>query len=486
MNGPIRRLAFAILAGFVLLLLNVTYIQVLRGPTYRADERNARVLLAQTAKERGLIVDRNGQILAQSVANPDDQSAFLRQYPFGDAFVHTVGFSSFLFSDRGLEEAYAEQLRSKQDLTISDIVSALLGRDLRPQNVVTTLDADLQLAAIEALDGQAGAIVALNPQTGEVLALVSLPSYDPVPLLGPDAGPLGDALDADVTEPLLNRANSETYAPGSTFKIITAVAALDAELATPGTAYDNPFELALPGSTAVIKNADQGTCGSAASVTLSEAFRRSCNTIFGQIALDVGAPQLVATAQRFGFNQDIPFEWSVLNSVVPAAGTFSNDQAGLAQTGIGQKDLQATPLQMALVAAGIANKGTIMTPYLVSSIVDADNNVLMSTEPSVFSQAATESTSSEIAQMMIAVVDSGTGTNARVPGVSVAGKTGTAETELGAPHAWFVGFAPAGDPTIAVAILIESGGLAGDAGTGGSIAAPVAQQLFAQWLGVSP
>lgn len=486
MNGPIRRLAFAILAGFVLLLLNVTYIQVLRGPTYRADERNARVLLAETSKERGLIVDRNGQVLAQSVADPEDQGAFIRQYPFRGAFVHTVGFSSLLFSDRGLEDAYAEQLRSKQDLTISDIVSALLGRDLRPQNVVTTLDADLQLAAIDALAGQTGAVVALNPQTGEVLALVSQPSYDPIPLLGPDAGPRGDALDANETEPLLNRANSETYAPGSTFKIITAVAALDAELATPETTYENRLELALPGSTAVIRNADKGTCGSAQSVTLAEAFRRSCNTIFGQIALDVGAPQLVATAQSFGFNQDIPFEWSVLNSVVPSAGTFTNDQAGLAQTGIGQKDLQATPLQMALVAAGVANNGTVMTPYLVSSVVDADNNVLMAAEPSVFSQAATEATASEITQMMITVVDSGTGTNAQVSGVTVAGKTGTAETELGAPHVWFVGFAPAENPTIAIAVLVESGGSVGDVGTGGSVAAPIAQQVFARWLGVNP
>ena len=486
MNGPIRRLAFAILVGFILLLLNVTYIQVLRGPTYRADERNPRVLIAKTSKERGLVVDRNGEVLARSVADPTDQSAFVREYPFGDAFVHSVGFSSLLFADRGIEDTYTEQLRSKQDLTISDIVSALLDRDLRPQNVITTLDSGLQLAAINALNNQAGSIVALNPRTGEILAYVSLPSYNPTPLLGSTSGPIGDALDADPAEPLLNRADSETYAPGSTFKIITTVAALDAGLSTPATAYENPIELALPGSTSVIRNVGLGRCGSGSEVTLAEAFRRSCNTIFGQLALDVGAPQLVVTAQAFGFNQDIPFEWSVLNSVIPPASSFSDDQAGLAQTGIGQRDLQATPLQMALVAAGIGNHGTVMAPYLVASVADSDGNVITATEPTIFSQAATASSAAEVAAMMVDVVASGTGTNAQISSVTVAGKTGTAETEVGAPHLWFVGFAPAENPTIAIAVIVESGGLSSEGGSGGSVAAPIARQVIAQWLGVSP
>ena len=486
MNGPIRRLAFAVLAGFILLLFNVTYIQVLRGPDYRDDARNARLLLAESSKERGLIVDRNGITLAESVPDPAAQSVFIRQYPYGDAFVHSVGFSSLLFSDRGLEDLYAHELRSKEDLTISDMVSALLGRDLRPQNVVTSLDADLQLAATDALAGQAGSVVAINPQTGEILAFVSIPSYDPTPLLGPGSGPLGDALDADPAEPLLNRVTSETYAPGSVFKVVTTVAALDAEVATPESVFENPLALSLPGSDSVIRNSNDGTCGSGETVSLAEAFVRSCNTVFGQLALDVGAPTLVATAERFGFNQDIPFEWSVLNSVIPAATSFSDDQAGLAQTGIGQRDLQTTPLQMALVAAGIANQGTIMSPYLVSSIVDADNIVVSATEPTIFSQAATETTAAQITEMMLAVVNRGTGTQAQVPGVAVAGKTGTAETDLGAPHAWFIGFAPAENPTIALAVLVESGGSVGEAASGGSLAAPIAAEVIAMWLGVNP
>lgn len=486
MNDPIRRLAFAVLTGFVLLLFNVTYIQVLRGPEYRDDARNARVLLAESTKERGLIVDRKGRVLAESVVDPTAQNAFIRQYPYGDAFVHSVGFSSFLFADRGLEDVYVDELRSKEDLTISDMVSALLGRDLRPQNLVTSLDAELQLAAIEALDGQAGSIVALNPQTGEVLAFVSVPSYDPAPLLGPNSGPFGDELAADPTEPLLNRATAETFTPGSVFKIVTTVAALDSDVATPDSVFENPIALSLPGSNSVIRNANEGTCGPGDTVSLSEAFVRSCNTTFGQVALDVGAPSLVAAAERFGFNQDLPFEWRVLNSVIPSANSFSNDQAGLAQTGIGQRDLQTTPLQMALVAAGIANQGTLMTPYLVSSIVDADNVIISMTEPSIFSQAATETTAAQVTDMMIAVVSNGTGTEAQVPGVTVAGKTGTAQTDVGAPHAWFVGFAPAENPTIALAVVVADGGSAGDDATGGTVAAPIAARLIATWLGVTP
>ena len=485
MNAPIRRLAVALLAGLALLLVNTTYIQVVRGPSYRDDARNPRVLLAQSEKERGTIVDRNGEILARSVADQFDGRAYSRVYPYGAAFVHSIGFSSFLFGDRGLEDAYAAELRSKEDLTISDLVAALLGRDLRPQSLVTTLDLDLQQVATEALGGQRGAVVALEPSTGAVLAYVSSPGYDPAPLLGADAGPLGDALSASDDEPLLNRADSNTYPPGSVFKIVTAAAALDAWLATPATEFPNPTELALPGSTAVIRNFGGGTCGSGDAVSLAEAFRRSCNTVFGELGLLLGAGELVATAESFGFNRDIPFEWDVLDSAIPAASTFRDDQPGLAQTAIGQRDVQATPLQMALVGAAIANDGLIMEPHLVMSVVDVEGATTQRTEPAEFSRATTPATAAEISAMMEAVVESGTGTGAAISGVRVAGKTGTAETELGAPHAWFVGFAPVDDPQIVVAVLVEAGGDVGDEATGGSLAAPVARRVIATWMGLS-
>lgn len=486
MNGPLRRLAFALLTGLALLLVNVTYIQVVRGPSYRDDARNPRVLLARSEKERGTIVDRNGDVLAQSVPAQSDQQAFARVYPYGSAFVHSVGLSSFLFGDRGLEDAYAGELRSKQDLTISDLVSALLGRDLRPQSLITTLDLATQQAAVDGLGAQKGAIVALEPSTGAILAYVSSPSYDPTLLIGPEAGPVGDALEADPDQPLLNRADSNTYAPGSVFKIVTTAAALDSGTATPESTFANPAELALPGSTAVIRNFGGGRCGGGGEVSLAEAFRRSCNTIFGELGLEVGATELVATAEAFGLNRDIPFEWDVLDSVIPSASSFSDDQAGLAQTAIGQRDLQVTPLQMALVGAAIANDGVIMEPHLIMTIADADGTAVRRYEPQQFSLATTEATAQEITAMMEAVVASGTGTGAALPGVKVAGKTGTAETERGAPHAWFVGFAPADDPLIVVAVLVEAGGAVGDEATGGSLAAPIARQVISSWLGMSP
>ncbi len=485
MNAPIRRLAIALLAGLALLLLNVTYIQVVRGPGYRDDARNPRVLLAQAEKERGTIVARNGEILARSVVEQFDSRAYSRVYPYGPAFVHSVGFSSLLFGDRGLEDAYAADLRSKEDLTISDLVAALLGRDLRPQSLVTTLDLDLQQVAIEALGDQRGAVVALEPSTGAILAYVSSPGYDPTPLLGATAGPLGDALAAEPDQPLLNRADSNTYPPGSVFKIVTAAAALDAAIATPATEFPNPAELSLPGSTAVIRNFGGGRCGSGETVTLAEAFRISCNTVFGEVGLQLGAGELVATAEAFGFNRDIPFEWDVLDSVIPVASSFRDDQPGLAQTAIGQRDLQATPLQMALVGAAIANGGMIMEPHLVRTVVDVDGEITHANEPVEFSRATTPATASEIATMMEAVVDSGTGRSAAIAGVRVAGKTGTAETELGAPHAWFVGFAPVEQPQIVVAVLVEAGGSVGDEATGGSLAAPLARQIIARWMGLN-
>lgn len=486
MNGPIRRVAIIIFAAFALLLLNVTYVQVVAGPRYRDDPRNPRVLLSRTGKERGLIIAADNTVLAESVPELADPGVFTRSYPEGPAFAHVVGFSSLLFGDRGIEEAHAGELRSRRDLTVSDLVSALLGRDLRPRSLQLTVEPALQRIAYEALGSQAGAVVALQPETGAVLALVSKPSYDPNTLLGAAARGAGEALTADPTRPLLNRATGESYPPGSTFKPVVAAAALETGQASPEASFPDPAELELPGSTAVIRNYGGGTCGGGTEISLRDAFAQSCNTVFGLLAMQVGAALLAEQADEFGFNQAVPFEWEVLPSVFPPAENFSNDLPALAQSGIGQRDVRTTPLQMALVAAAIANDGLIMVPHLVQRTFDADGNVISVRQPAIYRRAVSPATAQVLGGLMERVVTSGTGRRASVPGVRVAGKTGTAETTVGAPHAWFIGFAPVEQPTIAVAVLVEAGGQMGESATGGSLAAPIAAQLLGHWLQNSP
>ncbi len=478
MNSPIRRLALALLVGFSLLLVNVVYIQAVATDRYRSDYRNARVQLARSERERGVIVDRNGVVL---VSSERQANTFVRSYPFGDLLGHPVGFSSLLFGDRGLEKAYATELRSKQDLTISNVIAGLLGNDLRPENLRLTLDVGLQQVAAQGLGNQIGAVVAIDPTTGAILAYVSSPGFDPTVLVGPEAGPVGDAIDADDNEPLRDRVVNQVYPPGSIFKIITTAAALESGQMNVDSTFSNPTALTLPGSTATISNADGRTCGSSAEVTLARGFVSSCNTTFAQVAMTLGAPAMLAQAEEFGFGQEIPFVFPVSSSTFSPV-DLTSDLPSLAQTAIGQRDVRVTPLHMVLMAAGIANRGQIMTPYLVADILDGDGEIVSSTQPEPWLRASTESTADTINQLMVDVVNSGTGTGARVDGFQVAGKTGTAENPDQAPHAWFVGFAPANQPTIAVAVVVEFGGVAGDEASGGRTAAPIAQKVFERWL----
>lgn len=478
MNGPIRRLAITVMLGFGCLALAVTFIQFLAADSLRADPRNPRVALSEAARERGMIVDRNGDVLAAS--EPEGQT-FLRTYPLGALTGYPVGHATLLFGDRGLEESRADELRSREDLTISDVLAAALGRDLRPQSLQLTLDAGLQAAARDMLGDQSGAVVAIDPLSGAVLAYVSSPTFDPNVLRGLDPT-AGNELAADPGEPLLDRVANASYPPGSTFKLVVAAAALESGSAIPSTELPDPLEVELPGSVETIRNADGRVCNDGTAVTLARAVRLSCNTVFAQLGLDLGAETVSSQAAAFGFGRDIPFEWNVLDSVFPAAAEFDFDLAGLAQSSIGQANVQATPLQMALVAGGIANRGVIMRPYLVETVFDADGQAVERAEPIPWQNATSPATALLLAEMMEGVVASGTGTRAAVPGVRVAGKTGTAENENGPPHAWFVGFAPIDNPQIALAVVVESGGEVGEAATGGSVAAPVARAVFEYWL----
>ncbi len=489
MNRPIRVLAMGIFAIFTVLVAAVTYHQVIVGPDYRDDPRNVRVAAAITGRERGTIITADGVVVASSEADPDDPLSFRRFYPEGELYVHTVGYSTLLFGDRGVESFRSSELTSDRDATISGVLSALVGGDIRPKGLRLTIEHNLQSVAREALGDQHGAVVALDPRTGAILAMVSTPDFDPNSLIGGNAGPTGDALDADPAEPLLNRATAASYAPGSTFKVITSTAAFEIGVASSGTTFPNPVELELPGSTATISNFNGQACGPGAEVPLSTAFINSCNTIFGMLGMEVGADQLVGTAEAFGFNAAPPLDIPTIPSFIPAAETFEFDVPGVAQSAIGQRDVRATPLQMALAAAAVANDGEIMVPYLIQEVFNAEGIVQESADPVVWLRATTPSSARALADLMEGVVTSGTGRRASVPGIRIAGKTGTAEDPSGPPHAWFMGYGPVAaapeDPQIALAVLVESGGDAGEAATGGTVAAPIAQSIFTEFFGLS-
>jgi len=480
MNTPIRRLAFVLLAVLGLIVLDLTYLQVIAGPRYRDDLRNPRVAAARSSTERGPIVTREGIVLAESTPDEDSAQTFTRSYPEGSLYAHAVGYTTLLFGSAGLERQYARNLSSDSDLTISGVIDALLGREQGAEGIRLTLSHSVQQSARQALGDQPGAVVAIEPSTGEVLALYSSPSFDPSSLLG-ESPAAGDALAADPRSPLRDRAIDQILAPGSVFKVVTAAAALEGGFANPDTLYDDPLAFELPGSTAVIRNADRGTCGDGTRVDLATAFRRSCNTVFGQIGVETGAEPIAGIAEAFGFNNAIPFDLPVLASSFPVE-PLLDDPAATAQSAIGQRDVQATPLQMALVAAVIANDGVLVRPYVVSERFDRDLNVIAQTDPLDLRRAVSPGTAAALSDMMQDVVASGTGRSAQIPGAVVGGKTGTAQIPGSAPHAWFIGFATVEDRSVAVAVVVENGGDAGDAGTGGTVAAPVARAVMEAWL----
>lgn len=481
MNGPIRRVAAGIFLCLSALLVGVTWYQVVRADELRDDPRNPRPALSERGKERGLIVTVDGTVLARSVEDPNDPRSFVREYPEGQAFAHLVGYSSFLVGSSGLEDIYSSDLRSRRDLTISDLLAALLGRDLRPKSIEVTADPELQRAAQSLLGANRGAVIALDPKTGAVLASVSNPTFDPGLLLGNDASNQREQLLTDPGEPLRDRATQELYAPGSTFKTVVAAAALDTNTAGPGTTFDDPLEYQLPGSSATISNASRQACNDGRSATMLQALVRSCNTIFADLAIQLGAVDIGITAEALGFNQDIGYEWPVPEAVWNT-GELADDDAALGQSGIGERDVRATPLHMAMVAAAVANEGVAVSPFAVRRIFDADAGTFEETEITELGRAMTSDTAMTLTQMMERVVTEGTGRQAAVPGVRVAGKTGTATGSEGFSNPWFIGFAPVDDPTIAIAVFIEGSAVSGESASGGSLAAPIASELIELWL----
>jgi peptidoglycan glycosyltransferase len=340
-----------------------------------------------------------------------------------------------------------------------------------------TLAAEVQRAAAQALGNQPGAVVALEPRTGEALAMYSSPSFSPSDLQGTNPT-RGDLLAADPESPLTNRATQLRLAPGSTFKLITTAAALESGLASPDTEFEDVVEVALPGSTATIRNADGEPCSTGSLVTLADAFVRSCNTVFAMLGIQLGTEQLNDTAAAFGFDRGVDFELETVESVSPP----ETDAAAVAQAAIGQRSVQATPLQLAMVAAAVANDGQLMRPFVVSEVFDRSLHITAATQPIQLRRAVSPGTAAELQRLMEAAVSQGTGSRAAIAGAVVGGKTGTAEVPGENPHAWFAGYGFGAGKAIAVAVLIENGGAAGAAATGGNTAAPVARAVIESWI----
>jgi peptidoglycan glycosyltransferase len=338
------------------------------------------------------------------------------------------------------------------------------------------LDPDAQRAAYDGLDGQAGAVAAIDPRTGAILALVSVPSYDPNLLTSHDPSRVTenyDQLRVDPESPLLNRSTQQLYPPGSLFKVVVAAAALESGKYEPSTQIPAPAQLDLPDTSAVISNYDDAACRGG-QVSLAEALAISCNTAFARIGMSLGDDALRKQAVAFGFNEAIDIPLPVVPSIYPE----DLDVPQTAQSAIGQFDVRATVLQMAMVGAGVANDGSVMLPFLVAEEQAPDLSSLSVTEPEQLSRAVSPEVASELTDMMVGVVTGGTGENAAIPGVTVAGKTGTAQDGNRIPHVWFMAFAPAEDPQVAVAVIVENGGRLGNDATGGAVAAPIAREVM--------
>lgn len=477
MKTPIRRAAIALFALISVLAAAATYHQAVEGADYRSDPRNPRIVFSLLNERRGAIVTADGEVVARSVLR--DDGTYERTYPRGERYAHLVGYASPLFGETGIERARATDLRGPAPTSVEALLDRILrgsdgGRDVRLTVVHT-----IQAAASAALGGQRGAVVALDPATGAVLAYVSRPTFDPNTLLTLTSAAAGDELSADPRQPLVDRAATVIYPPGSTFKMVTAVAAMEAAIAYPDTLLLDPISLPLPGSTAEVTNFGGGVCGNGDTVSLARATAVSCNTAFASLGMEVGAPRLVAAAEAAGFNTRVPFELPVVDSVIP---TGLEDLAVVAQTALGGRDVRATPLLMGLIGGSLVNGGVIMQPHAVAEILDREGRVVERVDPSRWRSAMSPETADMLAGMLEGAVSGGTGSRAAVEGLRVGGKTGTAEIPNGPPHAWFVGFAVApGGEAIAVAVLVESGGDLGGEGTGGSVAAPVARAIFEAW-----
>ena len=472
MNAPLRRVAISVLVLFTLLIVNVNIIQVVRSNSLRANTANTRVLAEEYDRQRGSIVVGGNNIAVSE--RTDDRLTYLRTYPQGELYAGVTGYYSLIYSSTGLERTQNEVLAgSDPRLVLRRLADLFTGRDPAGGDVVLTLDPAAQATAMEALAGTTGAVVALDPATGKVLALASTPTHDPNQLSSHDPDAIRAYREQLTDDQLVNHAIADRYSPGSVFKVIVAAAALEDGM-TPDSQVPAPDVLTLPGTTTELENFGGERCSSTGEQSLLDALTVSCNTAFAQLGIDLGEDRVREMAEAFGIDDerfDMP-----LRVAASTVGAIENDaQLGIAS--LGQQDVQITPMQGAMIAATVANDGTLMQPYLVDQVRAPDLTVVDQAEPEERAQPISAEIAGQLTEMMTSVVANGSGRRAQIDGIDVAGKTGTAQTGPESDdNAWFVGFAPADDPQIAVAVFIEAGG------TGGDQSAPVARQVMEAYL----
>ena len=471
MNRQIR--AVSLLAGlmFLALMVNLTGSAMFRQTSLNNDPHNVRVRDAEFSQNRGNILVGSRPIATTTSSN--GKFAYQRVYLSGPKYAPITGYYSYYYGRSMLEQTQNAQLTGTSDAQwLSRITGTLSGHKPEGGSITTTINAKAQDAAWDGLKGKKGAVVALDYTTGAVLAMASSPSYDPNELASHHLNDTTRAwknLVADPSSPLTNRATREIYPPGSTFKLVTAAAALQNGY-HPNSMVDSPENWILPGTRTPLTN--ETNCGGSR-ITLAHALDISCNTAFGKVGVSLGQDKIRDQAERFGFGK-------VVNSDVSSvASRFPQDltDAQLAQSSIGQYDVAASPLQMAMVTAGIANGGKLMTPYLTAQVRASNLQVVSEHHPKQMSQPMTKESAEQLKAMMASVVNNGTGKRARINGTTVGGKTGTAQTVKGkAPYAWFVGWSD--NPHVAVAVFIQSSDTAINEVSGGRLAAPIARDVI--------
>ncbi|MGC9440071.1 peptidoglycan D,D-transpeptidase FtsI family protein [Streptomyces sp. WG5] len=482
MNKPLRRIAIFCGLLVLTLLIRDNWLQYVQADELKEDEHNRRVAIERYASPRGDIIVDGRAITGH--ATTDGDFKYKRTYKNGAMWAPVTGYVSQAYGATQLEAIDDGILTGNDDrLFFRNTLDMITGKKREGGNVVTTLNGAAQKAAYDGLkkQGAKGAVVALEPSTGKILSMASYPSYDPTTIAGGSTAD-GEAWNRlqkknNPDDPMLNRALREVYPPGSTFKVLTAAAALEhGEYDSADEKTDSPLPWTMPGTTTELPNEGDLPCEDA---TLREALRVSCNTVFGKIGADLGNDKMLETAKKFGFTEEqfVP--------VRSSASVFSDDMnaSQTALSAIGQYNTAATPLQMAMVTSAIANNGTLMKPYMVDELQDPGLDTIEKTDPEEMSKPLSADNAQILQSMMETVVKEGTGTNARIDGVTVGGKTGTAQHGVDNsenPYAWFISYAKADDGSspVAVAVVIEDENAVRDDISGGGLAAPIAKNVM--------
>nr|WP_194241602.1 penicillin-binding transpeptidase domain-containing protein [Galbitalea soli] len=464
---------------FVALFVSSSIIQVFSTDTLKSDSRNVRTLYDSYSAQRGEILDANGKVIAQSVPSKDVYK-FQRVYADPKLYSAVTGYFTINQANPGIEGSLGDYLSGTANEQFFDNLNNIVtGKTPKGASVQLTIDRAVQKAAYDALGDNRGAVVAIDPKTGAILAMVSKPAYDPNQLAVHDTSKFFatyNALSGQKYSPLVNRAIAgDLYHPGSVFKLVVASAALESGKYTPESSFLNPARLQLPESTSFIQNAGGGTCGAGAKATIATAIKLSCNIPMAQLGAALGNQAIADQAAKFGFGQSVQIPMKSTPSIYPTG----LDAPQTMLSAFGQSDDRVTPLQIAMDSAAIANGGVEMQPTLVQKIIAPDLSTIKSLTPTVFSTPISADTAAKVRDMMISSVAGGAASNATIDGVEVAGKTGTAENGPGDPYTlWFTGFAPANDPKVAVAVVVENGGGLGQDAFGNLVAAPIGKKVL--------